>query len=104
MVCYPVIMNTYSLQSANIQLVLEQIIKICRAEDSITQVLLFGSRAKGTAMERSDIDIALIGHDIDIEKLRDDISRSMNTRYYAISDITGIDEFHFNLKCAVLNE
>ena len=55
--------------------ILNRIVEICGSDDGVTQIMLFGSRAKGTAMERSDIDIALIGQDIDMEKLRDDVDR-----------------------------
>ncbi len=34
-------------------------------EHSITKVILFGSRARGTNTERSDIDIAVYGGDFD---------------------------------------
>ena len=34
-------------------------------EHSITQIILFGSRARGTNTERSDIDIAVYGGDFD---------------------------------------
>lgn len=53
--------------------ILQEIIKICK-EDGASEVILFGSRAKGTALERSDIDIAVKGvKDIDAlqEKLED---------------------------------
>lgn len=38
---------------------------------SVNKAILFGSRAKGTARENSDIDIAIIGidNDLDIEKI-----------------------------------
>lgn len=34
-------------------------------EHSITKIILFGSRARGTSSERSDIDIAVYGGDFD---------------------------------------
>jgi predicted nucleotidyltransferase len=68
-------MDVLASQSANARLVIGQIIEICKSHKCVSQALLFGSRAKGTAMERSDIDIALIGHEIDIEKLRDDVDK-----------------------------
>lgn len=34
-------------------------------KNSVTKVILFGSRAKGTNGERSDIDIAVIGGDLE---------------------------------------
>ena len=40
--------------------VIEAVAKLCR-EFSAKKVILFGSRAKGTALERSDIDIAVSG-------------------------------------------
>lgn len=40
--------------------VIQKVAKLCR-EFQAEEVLLYGSRAKGTARERSDIDIAVIG-------------------------------------------
>ena len=40
--------------------VIEAVAKLCR-EFGAKKVILFGSRAKGTALERSDIDIAVSG-------------------------------------------
>ena len=40
--------------------VIEKTAKLCR-DFGAKKVLLFGSRAKGTALERSDIDIAVSG-------------------------------------------
>ena len=40
--------------------VIEKTAKLCR-EFGAKKVILFGSRAKGTALERSDIDIAVSG-------------------------------------------
>ena len=40
--------------------VMQEIIGICK-RNGATTVILFGSRAKGTALERSDIDIAVSG-------------------------------------------
>ena len=46
--------------------VIEKTAKLCR-DFGAKKVLLFGSRAKGTALERSDIDIAVSGvNDIDL--------------------------------------
>ena len=44
--------------------VLRDIIRFARAH-SVDKVLLFGSRARGTNGERSDIDIAVYGGDFD---------------------------------------
>ncbi len=40
--------------------VIGKVVEICRKYDA-DQGILFGSRAKGTALERSDIDIAVSG-------------------------------------------
>lgn len=46
--------------------VIERAAKLCK-ESGAKKVYLFGSRAKGTALERSDIDIAVSGvNDIDL--------------------------------------
>lgn len=51
--------------------VFRKIIEICR-RNGASKVILFGSRAKETARERSDIDIAVCGvHDM--EKLQEEI-------------------------------
>ena len=46
--------------------VISRVAELCRQHDA-QKVILYGSRAKGTALERSDIDIAVSGvvsHDI----------------------------------------
>lgn len=53
--------------------IIQAIIKICN-EFQAKEVVLYGSRAKGTARERSDIDIAVSGvNDFDLleEKIED---------------------------------
>ena len=47
--------------------IIQTIIKICN-EFQAKEVILYGSRAKGTAIERSDIDIAVSGVN-DFEKV-----------------------------------
>lgn len=42
--------------------IMREIVCICKKHKA-TEVILFGSRAKGTARERSDIDIAVRGAD-----------------------------------------
>ena len=42
--------------------VMQEVAKLCRSFHA-KEVILYGSRAKGTAMERSDIDIAVSGVD-----------------------------------------
>ena len=44
--------------------ILREIVSFAK-EHSITKIILFGSRARGTNMERSDIDIAVYGGDFD---------------------------------------
>ena len=44
--------------------VMQEVAKLCRSFHA-KEVILYGSRAKGTAMERSDIDIAVYGGDYD---------------------------------------
>ena len=61
--------------SASVQSILDKIVETCKSEENVVQILLYGSRARGLAMERSDIDIAVIGRNIDIEKLRDEVDK-----------------------------
>lgn len=51
--------------------ILEEIADICRRHQ-VRELILFGSRAKGTAAERSDIDIALAGCG-DFERCKEEI-------------------------------
>ena len=44
--------------------ILREIVSFAK-EHSITKIILFGSRARGTNTERSDIDIAVYGGDCD---------------------------------------
>lgn len=70
-----------------IEEILQEIIRICK-NNSVTKVILFGSRAKGTALERSDIDIVVCGVE-DIEKLREELEDI--TTLYTI-DVVDMDE------------
>ena len=70
-----------------IEEILQEIIQIC-VSNSVTKVILFGSRAKGTALERSDIDIAVCGTK-DIEKLREKLE-DIPTLYTI--DVVDMDE------------
>ena len=40
--------------------IMEMIVAVCQ-KHAVSRIVLFGSRAKGTALERSDIDIAVSG-------------------------------------------
>lgn len=51
--------------------ILEKIVEICKT-NKVQEAILFGSRAKGTAHEKSDFDIAVSGV-TDIETLREQI-------------------------------
>ena len=53
--------------------VISRVAELCRQYDA-KKVILYGSRAKGTALERSDIDIAVSGvndFDLLVEKIED---------------------------------
>ena len=70
-----------------IEEILQEIIRIC-VNNSATKVILFGSRAKGTALERSDIDIAVRGTK-DNGKLREELD-DIPTLYTI--DVVDMDE------------
>lgn len=69
----------------SIEEILEQVIDRCKYYE-IQEVILFGSWAKGSANECSDIDIAVRGAK-DIEKLREDIEEIPTLRSFDIIDI-----------------
>ena len=69
----------------NINEVLEQVIDICKYH-KVQEAILFGSWAKGTSNERSDIDIGVRGIK-DIEKLREDIEDIPTLRSFDIVEI-----------------
>ena len=53
--------------------VISRVAELCRQHDA-QKVILYGSRAKGTALERSDIDIAVSGvndFDLLVEKIEE---------------------------------
>ncbi|MBD5500430.1 MAG: nucleotidyltransferase domain-containing protein [Lachnospiraceae bacterium] len=54
-----------------VNVIIEMIVEICQ-KYSADQVILFGSRAKGTALDRSDIDIAVSGVK-DFETMREEV-------------------------------
>ena len=51
--------------------VISRVAELCRRYDA-QQVILYGSRAKGTALERSDIDVAVSGVK-DFDALSDEV-------------------------------
>ena len=69
----------------SIEEILEQIIMKCK-KHKVSEVILFGSWAKGTAGKYSDIDIAVIGVE-DIEELREDIESISTLRSFDIVDM-----------------
>lgn len=56
--------------------VIDEIKNVFLHHENIEKVLIFGSRAKGTYSEGSDIDLALVGKDIDYRQMLD-ISNDM---------------------------
>ena len=58
--------SSLSVRQQKADKVIRDVVKLCRDFDA-KKVILYGSRAKGTARERSDIDIAVI-----VERLDDD--------------------------------
>lgn len=68
-----------------IEEILEQVIDICK-KNEVEEVILFGSLAKGTAHERSDVDIAVKGVK-DIEALREEIEDIPTLRSFDIVEI-----------------
>ena len=67
--------------------VLEEIVKICIC-CGVKEVYLYGSRAKGTCLERSDIDIAVRGADC-FEELEEQIEE-ISTLY--MIDLLDLDQ------------
>lgn len=65
--------------------ILEKIIKICK-ENQIKEAILFGSRAKGTAHEKSDFDIAVSGAK-DIEAFKEQIEEIPTLYSFDIVDL-----------------
>ena len=72
--------------------VIQEAAKLCRSFHA-QRVILYGSRAKHTARERSDIDIAVKGVD-DIENLREELEEIPTL--YTI-DLVGLEECQNNL-------
>ena len=66
-----------------IKKILEQIIDICSHDSTVDEIILYGSRAKGTHLPKSDIDIALRGSSLNMEELEQ--------RIQSIETLIGID-------------
>ena len=49
--------------------VIEELQEVFRRHANIKKVLIFGSRSKGTYREGSDIDLAVVGNNIDYNQL-----------------------------------
>lgn len=69
----------------HIEEILELVVDKCK-HHGIEEAILFGSWAKGTENQHSDIDIAVVGVK-DIEKLREDIENIPTLRSFDIVDI-----------------
>lgn len=67
---------------------IELISSVLAAEPAVTEAVIFGSRAKGNYNTGSDVDIALMGNNLDLEKI---IRLS-----YVLNEETGMP-YHFDL-------
>ena len=68
----------------SIEEILNQVVEICKKNEA-EEVILFGSWAKGTVHEHSDIDIAVTGVK-DIENLREELENIPTLRSFDIVD------------------
>jgi uncharacterized protein len=51
------------------QAIIDKIKSSLKNEENIKKIILFGSRAKKTSKQGSDIDLAIVGEDIDFRQL-----------------------------------
>lgn len=65
--------------------ILEEVVKICK-RNQVREVFLFGSRAKGTAHEKSDFDLAVSGVQ-DIEELREQMDEIPTLYSFDVVDL-----------------
>ena len=77
-----------------IEKVLNEIIEICTVHGDIHEIILFGSRAKGTYLPKSDIDIAIKGKCFDLDILNGKIE-SVDT--LLTIDLVDIENCHNEL-------
>jgi predicted nucleotidyltransferase len=78
----------FGLKNSTINIIINEISKF----KEIKRALIFGSRAKGNYKQGSDIDIAIIGEDIDYNiaiKLKTILNQESSIPYY-------IDIVHYN--------
>ena len=68
-----------------IEQILEQVKSIC-AKENIREVILYGSWAKGTATERSDVDLALSGAS-DFERVKEKIDAIPTLRSFDVLNL-----------------
>lgn len=82
---------------------ISQIVDLAKKYDSVEKVILFGSRARGDADERSDIDLAIEGKNISDEdwlklyyEFQEDIDTLLSIDIVWLNEIS--DELHNNIK------
>lgn len=74
-------------------------------ESRLEKIVLYGSVARGSDTEESDIDIALVMHgklDSDIEDKLSDFVVDMNLKYNKVFSVIDIDADHFRTWLEVL--
>ncbi|WP_395052879.1 nucleotidyltransferase domain-containing protein [Flavobacterium sp.] len=71
------------------QKTIDKINSVFELHSQIEEVLIYGSRAKGNYREGSDIDITLIGKNIELSKINENID-DLNTPY--LFDISIFDK------------
>jgi len=58
---------------AKVETLIKEIINICVRLGDVEEIILYGSRAKGVHLPKSDLDIAIKGKNFDIDELADHI-------------------------------
>jgi uncharacterized protein len=71
-------------------IVIQDICSVFKKYPNINEVVIFGSRAKGNYSERSDIDLAVKGHDISYEQLM-----NINIQIEDLGLLYGVDVINY---------
>jgi len=73
--------------SPHVDMVIDSVTNICKRFGALS-VTLFGSRATGLALEKSDIDIAISGNEIDFNSIDEEIEKILSLLTINVVDLS----------------
>jgi predicted nucleotidyltransferase len=75
------------MNMSHVDMVINSVVDICK-QSGAASVILFGSRATGSAVEKSDIDIAIQGNNIDFRLIDEEVEKILSLLTINIVDLS----------------